>query len=166
MQDFQIRKREKKDLSGIREILEEHWGAARVITLGREHFADRLPGFVACAGDRLIGLLTYKVVDYELEIITLNSVEEGRGVGAALLESAKKEAISLGCKRVWLITTNDNLHALGFYQKRGFVFSAIHIDSVKESRKLKPEIPMLGNNDIPIRDEMELEFFLENNQEG
>ena len=52
------------------------------------------------------------------------------------------------------------MHALGFYQKRGFRLVAVHPGAVNESRKLKPEIPLIGNDGIPIRDEIELEIVL------
>jgi ribosomal protein S18 acetylase RimI-like enzyme len=65
-------------------------------------------------------------------------------------------AIRAGCVRLWLITTNDNLHALGFYQKSGFRLVALHPDAVAESRRLKPSIPEVGLDTIPLRDEIEL----------
>lgn len=62
--------------------------------------------------------------------------------------------------RLWLITTNDNMEALRFYQKRGFILSALYPNALEESRKLKPEIPEVGLEGIPLRDEIELEFKL------
>jgi ribosomal protein S18 acetylase RimI-like enzyme len=62
-----------------------------------------------------------------------------------------------GCRRVWLITTNDNLEALGFYQKRGFVLAALHRNAMAETRRFKPNIPLIGMGGIPLRDELELE---------
>ncbi len=52
------------------------------------------------------------------------------------------------------------MNALRFYQKRGFVLVAIHRDALDISRKLKPEIPLIGNDGIPLRDEIELEMIL------
>ena len=53
-----------------------------------------------------------------------------------------------------------NLNALQFYQKRGFDIVKLHINAVKQSRKIKPEIPLIGFNGIPIRHEIELEMNL------
>jgi ribosomal protein S18 acetylase RimI-like enzyme len=78
-----------------------------------------------------------------------------------LIEAVVGAARSAGCRRVWLITTNDNLTALAFYQKRGFVLTALHPNAIAESRKLKPEIPLVAENSIPIRDELELELWLD-----
>ncbi len=82
------------------------------------------------------------------------------GIGTALIDAVTKVALQAGCWRVWLITTNDNLHALGFYQKRGFVLVALYRNAIEASRKLKPQIPLVGNDGLPIRDELELESLL------
>ena len=63
-----------------------------------------------------------------------------------------------GSTRLWLITTNDNVDALRFYQRRGFRLVAIDRDAVERSRAtLKPGIPRTGLHGIPIRDELTLE---------
>ena len=80
--------------------------------------------------------------------------------GSKLIDQAIEEARTQGCKRLFLITTNDNLNALGFYQKRGFEIAAIYRGAVNESRKIKPGIPLVGYNNIPLRDEIELEMSL------
>ena len=76
----------------------------------------------------------------------------GKGVGVAVKEAATRQ----GCKTMWLVTTNDNTAALRFYQKLGFRLVAVHRDAVEKSRELKPEIPFVGMDGIPIRDEVEL----------
>jgi N-acetylglutamate synthase-like GNAT family acetyltransferase len=96
----------------------------------------------------------------ECEIVTLDSLKPGRGVGSVLVKTAIKKALSEQCQRVWLITTNDNLYALEFYRKIGFELVAIYRGAVENSRKVKPCIPELGNNGIPIQDEIELEMIL------
>jgi hypothetical protein len=52
------------------------------------------------------------------------------------------------------------MNALRFYQKRGFVLVAVHRNALEQSRKLKPEIPLIGDDEIPLRDEIELEMML------
>ena len=88
----------------------------------------------------------------------MTSLVERSGVGSALLEAARQEATSLGCHRLWLITTNDNTDALRFYQKRGLRLVAIHVNALEQSRKLKPSISFIGRDGIPLRDEIELEL--------
>jgi hypothetical protein len=53
-------------------------------------------------------------------------------------------------------TTNDNTRALRFYQRAGFHLTALRPGAVTAARKSKPEIPELGEDGIPIRDEIEL----------
>ena len=64
-----------------------------------------------------------------------------------------------GARRLWLITTNDNVDALRFYQRRGFRLVRVHAGAVDRSRAaLKPGIPEAGDHGIPLRDELELEM--------
>ncbi len=122
--------------------------------------AHELPGFVAHEHGEALGLATYTLDGGECEIVTIDSLVEGRGVGSALLEAVAEAARRAGCRRVWLVTTNDNLPALRFYQKSGFVLASLRRNAVTSSRNLKPEIPQFGVDGIPIRDELELELEL------
>ena len=138
----------------------EQWGADIVVAHGVVYCPHDLPGFVAVQGAERVGLLTYHIAGKACEIVTLDSFRENQGGGTALIEAAKQVARQAGCRRLWLITTNDNTHALRFYQKRGFALVAVHRNAVAEARKIKPEIPLIGNDGIPIRDEIELEMEL------
>ena len=61
-------------------------------------------------------------------------------------------------RRVWLVTTNDNLEALRFYQRRGFRLAQLRCGAVDEARRhLKPAIPASGFFGIPVHDEIVLE---------
>ena len=153
-----IRRLSSSDVPRLRQFLIEHWGGDEMITRGQVHRTAQLEGFVAEDGEEWIGLLTFFVRDGECEVISLDSLSEGQGIGSKLLEKVIEEARRRGCKRLFLITTNDNLNALGFYQKRGFEIAAIYRGAVNESRKIKPGIPLVGLNNIPLRDEIELEI--------
>jgi len=144
----------------VEKILVQYWGATKLVSRGKVYDGIRLPGFIALTNQEPVGLCTYQIVRNQCEIITLNSLKENLGIGGALIAEVLKVAKQDRCKRVWLITTNDNLHALGFYQKRGFVLVHLYPNAIKKSRQLKPEIPVKGQNDIPIRDELELELIL------
>lgn len=138
-------------------LLTREWGSVRMVTRGRLVDASRLSGFIALHGGIPAGAATYRIGIGECELITLNSAVEHCGVGTALLDAVSGAARAAGCRRLWLITTNDNIDALAFYQKRGFVLRAAYPDSIAEARHLKPEIPLYGCHGIPIRDELELE---------
>ena len=108
-----------------------------------------LHGFIALQDNKHVDLLTYYIDDENCEIVTLNSLTKGIGIGTGLIEAVKEAAISAGCKRLWLIATNDNLKAVHFYQKRGFSLVAVYRNSLLESRKLNPGIPLIGIDGIP-----------------
>ena len=127
---------------------------------GEQLYPAEYPGFVAESDADAVGVITYILRGDECEILSLDSLAEGQGIGSALVESVRKVAFDNGVRRLWLITTNDNLNALRFYQKRGFELVKIHRRAVDESRKLKPSIPLIGGFGIPIRDEIELELSL------
>jgi GNAT superfamily N-acetyltransferase len=139
------------------------WGSIRVVSRGRlTENVTRLPGFIAEApSGHPIGFALLRFDDDDAEVVVLQSLDRGRGAGTALLEAARAGAEDAGCRRVWLVTTNDNLHALRFYQRRGWDWIAMHRDAVVESRRLKPEISLLGAHEIPIRHELEFELVLE-----
>jgi len=160
MRTFQIRPLSAGDSALVARFLEEHWGSTKIVTRGRIHRADQLPGFIALQEDKPVGLLTYRIDSDECEIVTMNSLRDGMGIGSGLLNAVNHQAISAECRRLWLVTTNDNTAALRFYQNRGFELVAVYRNALEESRRLKPEIPSVGVDGIPLRDEIELELLL------
>ncbi|MBN2461317.1 MAG: GNAT family N-acetyltransferase [Candidatus Cloacimonetes bacterium] len=150
-----------QDRGWITTLLRNNWGTELIITRGKLHRAIDYPGFIAYQNKNKVGLVIYHIAGDECELVSLNSLREGIGVGGALVEAVKKKALLSGCKRLWLITTNDNLKAMAFYQKRGFRLVVVYPDAIRESRRIKPEIPEIGSHNIPIRDEIELEILLE-----
>lgn len=141
-------------------LVVERWGSTCMVTRGVVHDLTRLPGLVAWLGQERVGLLLYRPGSDAWEIVSLDSVLSAQGVGTALLDAVRQLAQAAGCRRLWLITTNDNLPALRFYQKRGFHLVAVYPDAVANARRLKPEIPLVGLDGIPLRDELELELVL------
>ncbi|MFN7253252.1 MAG: GNAT family N-acetyltransferase [Anaerobacillus sp.] len=134
-----------------------HWGSPEMVISSGVYDCSALDGFTIINNeDEIIGLITYIIKDNECDIISLDSIEEGKGIGTNLVQAVENLAIKRKCKLVKLITTNDNLSALRFYQKRGFFLSQIINNAVETARKIKPEIPLIGNDGIPIRDEIEL----------
>jgi ribosomal protein S18 acetylase RimI-like enzyme len=157
---FEVRPLGPSDRGWVAALAAERWGGEAVVSRGRVWMLPDLPGFAAVESERVVGLLTYRVEDAELEVVSIDSLTAGRGVGSALLEAAAAAARRHGCRRMWLITTNDNLRALRFYQRRGMRLAALHRDSLARARELKPSIPDTGYHGIPLRDELELELLL------
>ena len=159
--EIQIQALADEDRDWAAGLLQERWGSVRIVTRSQVHIADQLPGFVAWQGDERVGLLTYRVEGSDYEIVSLDSLREGIGVGTALIEAVKAQAKDSGCTRLWLITTNDNTPAMKFYERRGFALVTIHKGAVTKARERKPEIPDIGYGGIPIRDEVEFELRLD-----
>jgi GNAT superfamily N-acetyltransferase len=137
----------------------ERWHSLRVARRGAIEHPPEHPALLAeDEGGRLVGVLTYAIRGAECEVMTLHSDRRWSGVGSALLAEVERIARVAGCRRLWLITTNDNVDALRFYQRRGFRLAALRPGAVDDSRaQLKPEIPEVGEYGIPLRDELELE---------
>ena len=147
------------DRPRITEFMLRHWGSSRMAAHGRVFEVPRLSGFVAEVGGEIAGHVHYEVEAESLEIIWIGTVVERQGAGSALLAACARLARDRDLARIWLITTNDNLDALRFYQRRGFRLLAVHTDAVDDARRdLKPEIPQTGAFGIPIRDELQLEL--------
>lgn len=157
---FDLRPLTQNDLPRLRQFWKDNWGDESVVAHGVIYRPEALDGFVAFDGDEWIGEITYHFSGSDCEIVSLDSLRQGQGIGTLLIEKVIEVARTKNCRRVFVITTNDNLHALGFYQKRGFELVAIHRGAVNESRKIKPSIPSIGNDGIPLRDEIELEMSL------
>lgn len=157
---LKIRPLEAADQDWITELLTSRWGSCKIVTRGRVHQANALPGFIAERKGQSIGLLTYFIDEEQCEIISLDSLQERSGVGSALLREVEDAARHSNCTRLWLITTNDNFRAMNFYQKRGFTLRAVHKGAVNYARKLKPEIPSTSPEGVPLEDEWEFERFL------
>ena len=143
-----------------RSLVIEHWGDT-VARRGESIPIDGLPGFVAWIGSERAGIVTYAVRGDACEVVTLHSYRPRRGVGSALMDAARAAAVAAGCRRLWLITTNDNVGALGFYQRWGMDLCAFRRGAVDESRRtLKPSIPARDQHGVPIAHELELELLL------
>ena len=177
MSEFNIRPLERSDREWVAHFLDERWGTTQVVSRGKAVYGHLLPGFAAerVAPDETeavektaeaegkpnyLGLITINAEEKQCEIMTLDSLEQGIGVGTGLVHAVEAWAKESGIKRLWLVTTNDNLAALRFWQKRGYKLVMIHRNSIAESRRIKPQIPITGIDGIPILDEIELEKLL------
>ena len=142
------------------------WHSLRVARRGAlEYPLDHPALLVEDDSGQLAAVLTYVIRGTECEILTFHSDRQRNGVGTALLAEVEQIARAAGCTRLWLITTNDNVDALRFYQRRGFRLAALRPGAVDDSRaRLKPEIPEVGDHGIALRDELELEQPIERDE--
>ena len=157
---FQVRAIEAFDRQTVERALHKAWGAVRVVSRGKLWNPLDLPGFVAERGGDIVGLVTYRHEADATEVVTLDSFAEGEGVGSALLQAVAEAAREQGKTSLWLITTNDNIPAIRFYQRRGWDMVALHHGALARSRRLKPEIPTHGLDGVPIDHEIEFRLAL------
>jgi GNAT superfamily N-acetyltransferase len=166
--DVALRPIEDSDRPTVEWLTTQLWGAPEVVVHDDIFYPATLPGFIAerssaGQGGRIAGLVTFEArpnlgaeVPGVLEIVTINALDLYQGIGTLLVEAVRAEAKRLGCAEVMLTTTNDNIGALRFYQRRGFRIAAIRPGAVDRSRQRKPEIPRTGDFGIPLHDEIDL----------
>lgn len=152
--DGQLRKR-------VQPLVNEAWAGPLIAVNGQLWNTEILPGLAALDPDGgILGYLLYAFHDGLCEMMALESLRENCGVGTRLIERIKELAKERQIQTVAVTTTNDNLHAVRFYQKRGFMLKALRPNALETSRRLKPSIPLTGLDGIPLRDEIELEIYL------
>ncbi len=155
-QPFPVRPLVSEDSAVVAAFALAHWGGVTMVSAGTVHRLPELAGFVAEDAPRWLGLVTYQISAGQCEVVSLDSTLRRQGVGSALLAAVEAHAQAAACHRVWLVTTNDNRNALRFYLHRGYRQIAVHRGAVDRARRLKPEIPLVGDGGIPIHDELEL----------
>ena len=128
---------------------------------GKAFYPHQEQGFVERRDGAIVGLLTYHLDSDGMEVLTLNSTLEGAGIGSSLMLNAIETARQRGCRKIWLATTNDRLRVIDFYQRLGFRMTVINLGVVDEARKIKPQIPIVGERGVPVHDEVVMELAIE-----
>jgi N-acetylglutamate synthase-like GNAT family acetyltransferase len=160
--DFTVRPLNERDRGWVLEMVRGWGGTDYLVSRGRVIYAADLPGLCAVDGkDMPLGVAAYEVSERECQLVILEALTRFTGIGTALVDAVKRAALAAECRRLWLVTTNDNLDALRFYQRRGFELVAVHRDLRETAQRLKPSIPLVGEYGITLRDEIELEMRLE-----
>ncbi|MGD8486979.1 MAG: GNAT family N-acetyltransferase [Chloroflexota bacterium] len=152
--------RDDEELKRLTRRVRSTWGESVV---RRGEAVDPADGELigAFVDEEIIGVATYAVRGAECEVVAIEAYQQRHGIATALMDEIRTRAEATGCSRLWLVTTNDNVPAIGFYQKWGMDLALLRRDSVTEARaRLKPSIPETGYEDIPIRHELEFEVQL------
>ncbi len=155
-----IRQIDRESRERINALIVRQWYTLQMVVHGESVDMGNADGYYACEGNDIIGLITYRIAGKEMEILSLDSFRESRGIGTGLLDTVVAKARENGIHRILLITTNDNLAALRFYQKRGFDMCRLCRNALDQARKIKPDIPLTGMDGIPLKHEIELEMLL------
>jgi ribosomal protein S18 acetylase RimI-like enzyme len=154
--EIEIRAATPGDREAIVALLRDRWGGETMVVHDTVYRPADLPAFVAVDDPHLVGLVTYEPGIESWHVLSLDSLDPGRGIGGALLDRVEAAARAAGSPRVMLVTTNDNLDAIRFYQRRGYRIAAIDPGAIDRARRKKPSIPLIGCHGIPIRDEITL----------
>lgn len=141
----------------VNQFFIDNWYSTDMSIRGEIIDGTKLDGFLLQEDNTIVGLITYTFFGDICEIVSFDSKRENIGIGSALLRELEEVARDNSCNKMRLITTNDNMRALQFYQKRGYCLTKLYPNAMDEVRKVKPDVPLLGDNDIPLRDEIELE---------
>ncbi|MGO1988211.1 GNAT family N-acetyltransferase [Mammaliicoccus vitulinus] len=139
------------------DLFNTNWGSDEMIISTGTYQLSKLPGIAAYEDGQILGLITYKTYEDHVEIISLDSFLQNKGIGSKLLKSLEQTCEKKQITRITVITTNDNINALKFYQKRGYRIKQVLPNAVEKARQLKPTIPLVAENGIAIKDEIELE---------
>ncbi|MCM4077572.1 GNAT family N-acetyltransferase [Paractinoplanes hotanensis] len=158
MGEIIVREAGPADRPTVVSLLTGSWGTTVVVAHEVRYDAAALPALLAWCDGGPVGLLTYTIGPDGLEVVTIDAVVPHAGIGTVLLAAAAEKAWAAGAERLWLVTTNDNLDALRFYQRRGLRLVAVHSGAVDRARALKPAIPLVGAHGIEIHDELVLEL--------
>lgn len=153
-----VREPDQADRIWLARQLRASWGTTTIVSRGQAHDAARASSLVALAAGERVGLATFRFDHGQCELLTLDALRRHVGIGSALLAGVAQQALDQRCRRLWLITTNDNLEAMRFYQRRGMRLVAVHRGAVDEARRIKPSIPEVGEYRIPLHDELEFEL--------
>jgi GNAT superfamily N-acetyltransferase len=155
---MEIRKKTSTAIPWIESVVSEYFGSPEVVSRGVLHDARVLPGFVAVVESEPAGLLQYRMDENQCEVVILISLIRRQGIGRELLKTMQAFARQGNYHRLWLITTNNNRGAIAFYKAVGWTQVAIHQGAVRESRKIKLQIPLYDEEGIAIENEIEFEW--------
>jgi GNAT superfamily N-acetyltransferase len=145
------------DRAWLADLWRDGWGGDPMYSGGRVHHLAHLKAFIAWEAGRRVGAATYAPPEGGVaELVSLDALVPGRGVGSLLLQAVRGAVRAQGGRALRVVTTNDNLDALGFYQRRGFRLVALRPGAVDASRRHKPTIPLVGHHGIRVRDELVL----------
>jgi ribosomal protein S18 acetylase RimI-like enzyme len=144
------------DYPRLKELALHFWGETEVECFDRVYDVLKLPSFLVCSDDELVGFLSYAVEGDALNVAMLNVLpqHQGLGLGNELLQAAIEEAQRRGLSRLIVATSNDDLMALYFYQRAGFLIDEVVPGRIAEHHG---EVEK-GFGEIGIRDEIRLQL--------
>lgn len=151
----EVRPATDDDRSGIAGLILSDFGRSKLVAFGEEFQVESVAAIVADMEGDLAGALAYRLHGEIMQIVALATDPEWQrsGVGARLLDHAEHVARDAGSTHVAVTTTNDNLPALYFYQRRGYRLTEVVTDAISAAGEPRGLVGFAG---IPMRDEFHL----------
>lgn len=150
-----VREATDADRPAVRALFEQDFGRTKIVAFGEVVDIDAMPTLVAVLTVDPAGALAYRLLGDAIQIVALatDPMWQRSGVGGHLVAEAELLARRLDLARLVVATTNDNLPALYFYQRRGYRLT----DLVPDSIIMHTGQQVAGFASIPVRDEVRLE---------
>lgn len=150
-----VRQATDADRARVVALFVTDFGRSKFIAFGEEFQAETVPTIVAEMDGDLAGALAYRLQQGMLQIVALATDPEWQrsGVGGQLVDHAERVALEAGATHVAVATTNDNLPALYFYQRRGYRLTEVAVDAIASANEGATIVGFAG---IVIRDEFHL----------
>jgi N-acetylglutamate synthase-like GNAT family acetyltransferase len=151
-----VREATEQDRDNVTRLFRRDFGRTKIVAFGSVMSLEEGPALVAEMNGELAGALGYRLREDALQIVALATEAEWQrsGVGGHLVLQAEALARRLGLGKTVFCATNDNLPALYFYQRCGYVISEVVVGSLVAI--VPPGAPS-GFAGIPPRDEIRLE---------
>ena len=144
----------------VNQFILDHWYEVVMIIKGERVDISSSDGFCIIDGQTVTGLITYRLKNNICEITLLHTIVQNRGIGRQLVQKVIETVKNNHVDTITVVTTNDNIGAIAFYQKIGFDMVQIYHDSMDYVGKFKPGVPIMGENHIPLRHEIEFFMYL------
>ncbi len=154
--EYKIHQAFSEDVETIEEMVKLFWGDPKQLMFNQSFIVTEYPAIVVKNNGKLVGFISYTPFDDDAVLILALGILpqfQGCGIGKELVAHIEKIAQKQGHQRLLVVTTNDNLPALAFYQRIGFQLYEVVPNVV--AQKLGGLYP--GIADIPIRDELRLQ---------
>ena len=154
----------ESDRQKIRELVERFWGEEEQLTFDKRFAVAEQPAFVAKTRNKLVGFISFAELEDAIVIVALGILPsyQGSGVGKKLIERVEMEAERKRKTRLLVSTSNDDLPALAFYQRLGFQIYEVKPGAIAEKHGEVLE----GIGGLPVRDELRLRKFFQENSGG
>lgn len=149
-----VRDARTSDRGAIEEICDRVWGETELDCFGRTFDVLACENVVAEVDGEFAGLISLAIDGGDLAIVMLSVYPDyqGAGAGAALIERALARGAAMLLPLVKVATTNDDIPALYFYQRHGFVIYEIGAGAAVDHHGAVTS----GFAGIPVRDEVRL----------